>query len=54
MAGCYSGLGAKGGAKGLRNATTTAFVLATICIIIADFLITKLVIISTGVGSWLS
>ncbi len=40
-AGCYMGLTAKGGARGLRNATTAAFLLAALCIIVADFLITK-------------
>lgn len=42
FAGCYMGLTAKGGARGLRNATTEAFLLAAVCILGADFLITKL------------
>jgi phospholipid/cholesterol/gamma-HCH transport system permease protein len=54
FAGCYTGLATKGGARGLRNATTGAFVLATICIIIADFLITKIVISILGTNPWLS
>jgi phospholipid/cholesterol/gamma-HCH transport system permease protein len=41
-AGCFMGLTAKGGARGLRNATTAAFLLSALCIIVADFLITKL------------
>ena len=46
--GCYAGLHAAGGARGVRNATTMAFVLATLLIILTDFAITKLIFILTG------
>lgn len=54
FAGCYTGLATKGGARGLRNATTAAFVLATVFIIIADFLITKVIVNVLGNNPWLS
>lgn len=39
--GCYSGLSTRGGALGLRRATTQAFVISTILIIVFDFILTK-------------
>lgn len=38
---CYMGLTARGGAQGLRRATTTAVVISTVMIIIADFMLTR-------------
>jgi phospholipid/cholesterol/gamma-HCH transport system permease protein len=46
--GCYTGLHTTGGARGVRNATTMAFVVATLLIILCDFAITKLIFIVTG------
>jgi phospholipid/cholesterol/gamma-HCH transport system permease protein len=45
---CYMGLATKGGAVGLKIATTRAFVLSTIFIIVADFIITKLILFLFG------
>ena len=45
---CYMGLATKGGAVGLKTATTRAFVLSTIFIIVADFIITKLILFLFG------
>ncbi|MDR0307505.1 MAG: ABC transporter permease [Chitinispirillales bacterium] len=42
---CYMGLSTKGGSLGLRSATTAAFVLSTIFIIVCDFLITKIILL---------
>jgi phospholipid/cholesterol/gamma-HCH transport system permease protein len=45
---CYMGLATRGGARGLRQATTTAVVLSTIMIIITDFLLTRILFIVLG------
>lgn len=45
---CYMGFSTRGGAVGLKNSTTQAFVLSTIFIIIADFIITKLILFLFG------
>ena len=45
---CYTGLSTKGGAIGLRRATTTAVVLSTITIIVTDFLLTKIILYAFG------
>jgi phospholipid/cholesterol/gamma-HCH transport system permease protein len=45
---CYMGLSTRGGARGLRRATTSAVVLSTITIIIADFVITRFLLFVTG------
>lgn len=45
---CYTGFATRGGAMGLKSATTRAFVLSTILIIISDFLITKLILLLFG------
>jgi len=45
---CYMGLSTRGGARGLRRATTSAVVLSTITIIIADFMITRFLLFVTG------
>ena len=39
---CEKGLGARGGADGVGRATTSAVVAASISILVADFLLTKL------------
>ncbi len=38
---CYMGLSTRGGARGLRRATTTAVVVSMILIIISDFMLTR-------------
>ena len=38
---CHMGLSARGGARGLRRATTSAVVLSTVTIIITDFMLTR-------------
>jgi phospholipid/cholesterol/gamma-HCH transport system permease protein len=45
---CTVGLSARGGAQGLRRATTTAVVLSTIMIIIVDFFLTQLMFFILG------
>jgi phospholipid/cholesterol/gamma-HCH transport system permease protein len=45
---CYTGLATRGGARGLRQATTTAVVLSTIIIIVTDFMLTRLLFIMLG------
>ncbi|NLD99509.1 MAG: ABC transporter permease [Fibrobacter sp.] len=45
---CYTGIATKGGALGLKSSTTKAFVYSTICIIISDFFITKIILILFG------
>lgn len=45
---CYMGLSTKGGAIGLRSATTRAVVLSIIMIIIADFVLTRLLLYVLG------
>ena len=45
---CYSGFSTKGGATGLKSATTRAFMLSTIMIIISDFTITKVILYLFG------
>ena len=42
MIGCYNGLNATGGADGVGRATTTAVVLASICVLASDFFLTKI------------
>jgi phospholipid/cholesterol/gamma-HCH transport system permease protein len=42
---CYMGLATRGGARGLRQATTTAVVLSTIIIIVTDFMLTRILFI---------
>ncbi len=42
--GCYNGLNARGGADGVGRATTNTVYAASICILIADFFFTKLII----------
>lgn len=39
---CHMGLSARGGARGLRRATTAAVVLSTVAIIITDFMLTRM------------
>ncbi len=46
---CYTGFSAKGGAAGLKSSTTRAFVLSTIFIIVADFMMTKVILSVLGV-----
>jgi phospholipid/cholesterol/gamma-HCH transport system permease protein len=45
---CYMGLSAKGGAIGLRGATTRAVVLSIIMIIVADFILTRMLLYALG------
>jgi len=45
---CYMGLSAKGGAIGLRSATTRAVVLSIIMIIVADFVLTRILLYVLG------
>lgn len=45
---CYMGLSARGGAQGLRKATTTAVVMSTIFIIISDFILTRILLFVLG------
>lgn len=40
---CYVGLTSKGGSSGLKRSATQAYVISTITIMIADFMITKLI-----------
>jgi len=42
LIGCYKGYHAKGGAKGVGEATTHAVVVASICILIGDYILTSL------------
>lgn len=41
---CYAGLSTKGGARGLRRATTLAVVVSTLAIIITDFIATRILL----------
>ena len=45
---CYHGLHTRGGAKGVGNATTTAVVLSTVAILIADYIMTDFFITFMG------
>jgi len=45
---CYMGLSARGGARGLRRATTTAVVASMICIIVSDFMMTRALLYILG------
>ncbi len=45
---CYMGLSTKGGAIGLRSSTTRAVVLSIIMIIIADFVLTRILLYVLG------
>lgn len=45
---CYTGLSTKGGAIGLRSATTKAVVASIIMIIVADFLLTRILLYVLG------
>jgi phospholipid/cholesterol/gamma-HCH transport system permease protein len=45
---CYTGLSARGGARGLRGATTTAVVISMIMIIVADFMLTRILLYVFG------
>jgi len=47
---CYMGLSAKGGARGLRSATTSAVVMSTIMIIVSDFILTKVLLFVLGMN----
>ncbi|UCD34494.1 MAG: ABC transporter permease [Nitrospiraceae bacterium] len=45
---CYTGLSARGGARGLRRSTTTAVVVSMILVIITDFLLTRVLMYVLG------
>jgi phospholipid/cholesterol/gamma-HCH transport system permease protein len=47
---CYMGLSTKGGARGLRKATTTAVVLSMIMIIVSDFMLTRILFYLFGMS----
>lgn len=47
---CYMGLSTRGGARGLRKATTTAVVMSTIFIIVSDFLLTRVLFYILGLS----
>ena len=42
IVGCYNGLQVEGGAAAVGRATTRTVVLASICVLISDFFLTKL------------
>ena len=42
--GCYYGMGARGGTQGVGRATTQAVVVASVCILVTDVFVTKLLI----------
>jgi phospholipid/cholesterol/gamma-HCH transport system permease protein len=46
--GCYMGLSTKGGATGLRRATTRAVVISFIMIIVTDFILTRILLYVLG------
>jgi phospholipid/cholesterol/gamma-HCH transport system permease protein len=45
---CTVGLSTRGGAQGLRRATTTAVVISTIMIIVVDFFLTQVLFFVLG------
>jgi phospholipid/cholesterol/gamma-HCH transport system permease protein len=45
---CYSGLSTKGGSVGLRRSTTQAVVMSIVMIIIADFMLTRILLYILG------
>jgi phospholipid/cholesterol/gamma-HCH transport system permease protein len=45
---CFTGFSTHGGAAGLKNATTNAFVFSTFSIIVCDFIISKIILFFTG------
>ncbi len=47
---CYMGLTTRGGARGLRQVTTTAVVLSMIMIIVSDFLLTRVLLYVLGMN----
>ncbi len=42
VVGCYKGLATEGGAEGVGKATTGAVVISSMCVLIADFFLTKM------------
>jgi phospholipid/cholesterol/gamma-HCH transport system permease protein len=48
---CHVGLSTSGGAIGLRRATTKAVVLSFVMIIVADFALTRILLLILG-ASW--
>ncbi|GBD95362.1 MAG TPA: ABC transporter permease [Nitrospirae bacterium] len=47
---CYMGLSTRGGARGLRESTTTAVVFSMIMIIVSDFMLTKVLLYVLGMN----
>lgn len=45
LIGCYNGLKVEGGAEGVGKATTRSVVTASVCVMISDYLLTKLLVI---------
>jgi len=45
LIGCYNGLKVEGGAEGVGKATTRSVVASSVCVMISDFFLTKLLII---------
>ena len=46
--GCYYGMSASGGTQGVGRATTQAVVVASVAIIVVDFLITRVIMVVLG------
>ena len=44
IVGCYKGLSTEGGAEGVGRSTTGAVVIASMCVLIADFFLTKILL----------
>ena len=45
MVGCFAGLRTRGGTRGVGRATTSAVVIASISVLIADFFLTKALLV---------
>ena len=45
LIGCYNGLKVEGGAEGVGKATTRSVVAASVCVMVADYFLTKLLVI---------
>ena len=46
--GCYQGLNVKGGTEGVGRATTTAVVVSSVAILVADLFLSKLMLFLAG------
>ena len=45
LIGCFNGLNVEGGAEGVGKATTRSVVATSVCVMIADYFLTKLLVI---------